>query len=395
MRIFAGISKIVMKVLFVCNNAYNPGNGLSTSVKNTMAALRRHGVDARLMAVRNPDPDGPQPDFPLEHFKFPLLEPIIYANGFCFARNDRKRIDEAVRWADIVHFEEALPLEYTVCKVARKLGKACTATYHLYPHNIAANLGLGRHNLLNGPLMRLWMRIVFDHCSDIQCPTQEVERYLRRFRPRARLHVISNGILLPEEPVRAASVSPEAPVNILCIGRLAAEKSQETLLEAVRYSRYADRIRLIFGGNGPKGKRYRKIAGRLHAQGVLKIAPVFGFYSHEQIAELVRGSYLYIHCAWVEVEGLSCLEAMREGIVPVIAEGELIGTSAFALCPESLYPVRDSRALAARIDWWIEHPRERDAMAQRYADAARNYGIDRSVEALIAMYRQSLASSAR
>ena len=382
-----------MTVLFVCNNAYNPGNGLSTSVKNTMAALRRHGVDVRLMAVRNPDPAGPQPDFPLEHFVFPIFEPIIYANGFCFARNDRKLIEEAVRWADVVHLEEALPLEYVACKIARKLGKVCTATFHLYPHNIAANLGLGRKNPLNTLLMRLWMRFVFDHCTDIQCPTPEVERYLLRFRPRARLHVISNGILLPEEPVRSVPVAPEAPVDLLCIGRLAAEKSQETLLEAMRYSRYADRIRIVFCGNGPKDRKYRKIAARLHAEDVIKIEPLFGFHTHDELAALVRRSYLYIHCAWVEVEGLSCLEAIREGIVPVIAEGELIGTSVFALCPESRYPVRDSRALAARIDWWIEHPQERNEMAQRYADAAREYDIDRSAEALIRMYRAALDSA--
>ena len=46
-----------MKVLFVCNNAYNRGNGLSTSIRNTIATLRAQGVDARPMAVRNPDPD--------------------------------------------------------------------------------------------------------------------------------------------------------------------------------------------------------------------------------------------------------------------------------------------------------------------------------------------------
>ena len=84
-----------MKVLFVCNNAYNPGNGLSVSIHNTIRKLREHGVDARLMAVRNPDPDGGQPDFPLGHFKFPVFEPIIYANGFAYAQIDRKRIREA------------------------------------------------------------------------------------------------------------------------------------------------------------------------------------------------------------------------------------------------------------------------------------------------------------
>lgn len=107
-----------MKILFVCNNAYNPGNGLSVSALNTIRQLRERGVDARLMAVRNADPDGPQPDFPLSHFKFPIFEPIIQANGFCYAKIESDIIEKAVAWADVVHFEEALFLEDAVRKVA-------------------------------------------------------------------------------------------------------------------------------------------------------------------------------------------------------------------------------------------------------------------------------------
>ena len=97
----------------------------------------------------------------------------------------------------------------------------------------------------------------------------------------------------------------------------------------------------------------------------------------------------------MEVEGLSCLEATREGIVPVIGEGDLIGTSVFALCPESLYPACDSRALAERIDWWIEHPEERNRMAQRYADAARGYDIDDSIAALVKMFQDAIDAAKR
>ena len=107
-----------MKVLFVCNNAYTPGNGLSASARNTVKQLRLHGVDARLMAIRNQDPSGPQPDFPLEHFRFPIFEPVIRANGFAYAKIDRKVIEQAVDWADVVHLEEAMPLESVVRKIA-------------------------------------------------------------------------------------------------------------------------------------------------------------------------------------------------------------------------------------------------------------------------------------
>ena len=105
-----------MRVLFVCNNAFARGNGLSASIRVTMQGLKAHGVDARLMAVRNPDPEGPQPDFPLKHFKFPIFEPLIYTNGFAFAFADKKVIREAVAWADVIHFEEAMPLQIVVRK---------------------------------------------------------------------------------------------------------------------------------------------------------------------------------------------------------------------------------------------------------------------------------------
>ena len=379
-----------MKVLFVCNNAYNPGNGLSVSIHNTIRKLREHGVDARLMAVRNPDPDGEQPDFPLGHFKFPVFEPIIYANGFAYAQIDRKRIREALEWADIVHIQEAMPLENVVVRMARKMGKPLTGTFHLYPQNVLANLGFPKKNFVNPFLLDNWRGLVFNHCSDIQCPTAVVRDYLEKHRFKARLHVISNGIEVPAEPVKAAPVEPSPLVDILCVGRMASEKSQKTLLQAMRYSRYADRIHLIFAGRGPKARSYEKMAARLLKEGVLKVPATFGFYTHEELGAMARKSYLYVHCAWVEVEGMSCLEATREGLVPVIAEGDMIGTSAFAICPESLYPVYDSRALAERIDWWIGHPQERNQMAQAYADAAREYEIDRSIEALIAMFRGAL-----
>lgn len=379
-----------MKILFVCNNAYTRGNGLSTSVQNTMRQLREKGVDARLMAIANPDPEGPQPDFPLKHFKFPIFEPIIRANGFSYAKIDRKIIRKAVEWADVVHFEEALFLENVVRKIALRQRKTCTATFHLYPHNITANLGLPKRNLVNPLLIWDWKHIIYNHCTDIQCPSEEVRRYLERNGVTARLNVISNGIRLEKELVPQIPVEPGPVVEILCTGRLAREKSQTTLLEAMRFSRYADRIRLHFAGDGPKAGKYRRMAARLCRDGVLKHEPVFGFYTTEELNALARRCYLYVHCAYVEVEGLSCLEAAREGLVPVIGEGPLIGTSAFALCPESLYPVLDSRALAARIDWWIEHPEERNRMSQRHAEAARDYSIDKSIDQLIVMYRHAL-----
>ena len=159
------------------------------------------------------------------------------------------------------------------------------------------------------------------------------------------------------------------PVMILCTGRFSHEKSQEVLLEAMKYSKYADRIQLHFAGRGPLGSRYKRMADRLVRDNILKYIPVFGFYTAEDLEALARRAYLYIHCAWVEVEGLSCVEALKEGAVPVIAKGPYTAAWRFALDDRSIFPVFDAKALAERIDWWIEHPQERMRMGKEYAES--------------------------
>lgn len=381
-----------MKVLIVCNNAFTRGNGLYTALQALLSNLREEGVEARLMATENEDPSGPQPDYPLKHFRFPIFENLIYSNGFRFARIDHVMIEEAVRWADLIHVQEAFPLESDVVGTAARYGKPCVATYHLFPQNVVAGaVHGGISNPFNGLIEWYWRTFVFDRCSHIHCPTETVRRHLSESGYKARMEVFSNGISIPQVHIRAAVPRKDGPIDILCVGRLAYEKSQNTLLQAMRYSAYSERIRLHFAGKGPMEDSLRRKAEALIEDGVLVYPPEFGFYDREQLKTLIRNAYLYIHCAWVEVEGLSCLEAIREGLVPLIAKGSMTATSQFALDTHSVFPVHDEKALARQIDWWIEHPRERDRMGQEYADSARQYDIQYSTDAMIRMYHKALA----
>lgn len=97
----------------------------------------------------------------------------------------------------------------------------------------------------------------------------------------------------------------------------------------------------------------------------------------------------------MEIEGLSCLEALRSGAVPVIAEGPQVATSQFALDEHSKFPVKDARALAERIDWWIEHPQERARMSLKYAESVKDYDITKSTDAIIKMYRDAIEQNSK
>ena len=70
-----------MKILFVVNNYYATGNGLSASARRTVEYLKKAGQDVRVLSGPNHNPDGPQPDYLLEDYKFPLVDFLITSNG--------------------------------------------------------------------------------------------------------------------------------------------------------------------------------------------------------------------------------------------------------------------------------------------------------------------------
>ena len=380
-----------MKVLIVSNNVYMKGNGVSTAVVTLRSRLISQGVDVRIIACENPDKEGPQPDYPLKHYVFPFFEPIIRKNGFRYASIDKHTIKEAVQWADVVHLMEGFPFEATTAKIARQLGKPCVGTYHIFTENITANLGNGRSTFINKLIDKWWSNSVYNHCKYVQCPTQTVKEHLEANGYTSELRVISNGIDLSQTPSTISEPSTP-PYRILCVGRLSNEKDQTTLIKAIRYSKYADKIELVFAGNGPKANKIKSAARKLFEDGVVKHEPTFGFYTLKQLQELAASSWLYVHCAKIEVEGLSCLEAIQQGLVPVIAKGKLTATAQFALDEHSTFPTSDYKALAERIDWWIEHPDHRKQMSRLYAESVQKYSNEVSTRKIIEMYEDALRS---
>ena len=377
-----------MKILIVCNNVYVEGNGLRTAVLSLLGTLKQKGVDARLLSCENDDPSGPQPDFPLKHFKVPVFEPLIEKNGFRFAHADTNMLHQAVEWADVIHLEEAFPLEIKALERARELKKPCVGSFHLYAQNVIANIPGVRHSsLLASALENYWRDRVFNLCEVIHCPAEKVKENLVEQKFSPRLEVFSNGIRTELQPKGSrVEIGTDGPVDILCIGRLSEEKDQTTLLNAMRISRHSRRIRLHFAGKGPYLGKYRRMAEKLLNEGVLSYTPEFGFYSKSEISALAKRCFLLVHCATVEVEGLSCIEAIREGIVPLIAESRLSSAGQFALDDRSLFKAGDSAALALKIDYWIEHAEERNRMSGKYAASSLDYSLDKTTEEFIKLY---------
>lgn len=409
-----------LKLLFVINNLYTRGNGLSASARRTITLLRERGHDVRVLSSGTAEQaqacNFTTPEFTLPAMRFPLADAIISAQGYAFAKPKRKVIKQAVAWADVVHLEEPFGLQARTAHAAKRAAKPVLATYHIHPENITATIHLDGVWPLNALLLASWRRRIYALAQVVQCPSDSVHQRLRRWGLGDKLVTISNGVgLAPSKPAAGTKTEYCAPggrqvetkqtpggaqpegeqvYRLLVVGRFSREKDQATILKAMRHSRYASQIQLVFAGRGPTEKSLRRAASRLVRDGVLKHAPSFNFFDAAGLDAQAEQADLYIHAAFIEVEGLSCLEVLRHGVVPVIAHSPLTATSQFALDAHSRFKARDPKALARVIDYWLSDNDRRQTEAQKYLNIGAHYDITDCVSRLELVYRKLASSKA-
>ena len=409
-----------LKLLFVINNLYTRGNGLSASARRTITLLRERGHDVRVLSSGSAEQaqacNFTAPEFALPARRFPLADAIISAQGYAFAKPKRKVIKQAVAWADVVHLEEPFGLQARTAHAAKHAGKPVLATYHIHPENITATIHLDGLWPLNALLLASWRRRIYALAQVVQCPSDSVRQRLQRWGLGDKLVTISNGVgLAPSKPAAGTKTECCAPdgrqvetkqtpgeaqpegeqiYRLLVVGRFSREKDQATILKAMRHSRYASQIQLVFAGRGPTEKSLRRAASRLVRDGVLKHAPSFNFFDAAGLDTQAEQADLYIHAAFIEVEGLSCLEVLRHGVVPVIAHSPLTATSQFALDAHSRFKARDPKALARAIDYWLSDNDRRQTEAQKYLNVGAHYDINDCVSRLELVYRKLASGKA-
>ena len=132
------------------------------------------------------------------------------------------------------------------------------------------------------------------------------------------------------------------------------------------------------------------MANQLYEDGVLTYPPVVGFYNRDQLRQLAAHADLAVHCAYVEVEGMSITEALQQAVVPVIATARYSGTATYALDDRSRFPEGDAKALAQKIDYWFDHPQERWEMGFKYAESMKQYEIANCAQSLIQMFQNAI-----
>ncbi len=371
-----------MKIVLVIDQFDDANNGTTISARRFATALKEHGNEVRVIATGKPT----DYKYAVRQMKFlPIVEHLITSQGMRLAIPNKHVFEKAAAWADVVHFMMPSPLAIMGLRHVEHLGIPHTAAFHCQPENITFTLHLGNSKRVNDFVYVKFRDTFFNRFTHIHCPSNMIAGQLRDHGYTAQLHVISNGI----SPQYTYGRSPQedwmrGKFNVLMVGRYAGEKRQDVLIDACAQCRHKDAVQVILAGKGPLEKKYRRLAEKLSNPIVME------FYEPGRLLEILHMADLYVHTSDAEIEAMSCMEAFACGLVPVIADSPRSATPQFALDGRSLFPAGDATALAEKIDWWFEHPQEREEMGKRYGEHAKRYALDRSIQQTEEMFQMAI-----
>ena len=307
-----------LTIAMVVDTSGNRGNGTSNSALQWAQELERQGHHVRLVGIG-------APEYPARVNHVPLVSWVAKKQQMQFAEPSDTLFRKAFDGVDVVHIYTPFRFGQHACKVAKQMGIAVTAGYHVQPENVTYSAGPLKYvpgiDSFIYWLFDIWLYRKIDH---VHVPTELGASLLRSHGYKSKLHVISNGYesrFTPKRQRKADEPSP-VPFRIVASGRLTNEKNHVALIRAIARCRHAQDIELVIAGTGPLKKRLQRMAGRL-----LSRPASIGFHRNADMPALLRSGDLLVHPSIADLESVSVIEGMAAGLVPVIASSSLSAAS--------------------------------------------------------------------
>ncbi len=370
-----------MVITFVCDVLGKENNGTTIATMNVIRSMQQKGHTVRIVC---PDEDkrGMPGYYILPHINFGPFNAYVSNNGVTLAKADEEILRSAIEGSDLVHFNLCGEASAIAVGIAHEMGIPCTASLHSQAENFTSHVGLENLELANKVVYKELYRRLFSKVDAIHYPTQFLrDDFEKRVGVRTNGYVISNGVRSDFHKIKVEK--PEKykdKIVILYSARLGPEKDHTTLIKGIQKSKYSDKIQLILCGTGPLEKKIRKMCEKL-------ANPVdIGFHSHEDMIKIINYSDLYVHSSVIDLEAISALEAIACGLTPILSDSKQAAIRYFALDPMNLFKHKNPKDLAKKIDYWIEHPKEKKANSKKYLGYSKRFDFDLAMDAMEEMF---------
>jgi len=371
-----------MRIVFVIDS-WNPGNGCIVATHRLVEELQERGHDIALVTTPGPSASEFEGDvFEVPGFYLPGVKQSMINMNFKFGKGVKQVYRKAFKGADLVQIQLPYFMAANAVKVAREMDVPVMGACHIQSQNMTG--AMGKDNKILDLFFNSWFNFeLFKRVNDIHCPSSFAADLIKSKGSNARFRVVSNGI--PREYVPMEGLErPESfgdKFVLVNVGRFALEKRQGLMIEAVKRSKYKDNIQLLICGKGENEEALRRAGAEL------PIAPQIKYISDEEKMLYLNTADMYLHSSLIELESLSCLEAIGCGLPCLIGNSPNSAASQFALNEKFIFEMDDADDLARKIDYWYENREELQIIRKEVLEMAEKYRMDRSVSAMEELYQ--------
>jgi glycosyltransferase involved in cell wall biosynthesis len=361
-----------MIITIVCDVLGKENNGTTIAAMNLIRFLKKQGHTVKVLCA-DQNRKGQDGFYVVPSISFgKMLDKYVANIGVTLAKADKDIVTSALKGSDLIHTMLPFSLGMASVKIAKELNIPITAGFHMQAENLTSYIKLNKLKPANKFVYKYIWKHVYQYVDGIHYPTKFIQNiFEKNIKKTTPGYVISNGV---HDYVKKRDIAkPEEFKDkfvILTTGRYAREKSQDTLIKAIKYSKHKNEIQLILGGMGVKEKKYKKLAKKL------PIPPIFKFYSRTEIIDVLNYSDMYVHPAEIELEGIACLEAIVCGKLTIVSDSKLSATKEFAIDDTCIFKHRNPKDLARVIDYWIDRPELRKQYEQKYLESSRVFNQD-------------------
>jgi len=384
-----------MKIL-ITSDWYIPAvNGVVTSVKNLRRELEARGHEVRVLTLSQ---DRHSCERQGVTYLGSVAAGLVYPGARLRTALAGKWVRELVAWGpDVVHSQCEFSSFFLARRIAQELDIPLVHTYHTvyedYTHYFSPSVHFGKK------AAAVFTRWAASHTDCMIAPTGKVRLLLQSYGVQKPVFVVPSGIDLRRfrsepDPLRDAVLRsslgiPQDRTILVFVGRLAEEKRVDELL---RFRADLGRcgVTLLLVGDGPDRKR---LEGAAEGLGLEAPDVVFaGMVPAEQVADWYQLGSLFVSASTSETQGLTYAEALAAG-VPVLCRADpcLLGVVRDG---ENGWQYRDEADFRAKLDSFLAHPLQREALSRCARETAEEYSAQRFAERVEAIYMERVQRNA-
>ena len=371
------------RIAMVIDPWYHPFNGTVVSTRRFVGALNDR-FDFRILLAQAPGESIEEHCVGFARLRIPGINFILDRMKAPLGLPNRQKLQQVIKEADLLHVQFPFFLGHGAIAEAKRQNKPVVMSFHVQPENILNNLGLSSRWLTN-LLYRFFIWRFYRRADCVIAPSLFAANLLRDAGLTRPITVLSNGVtesfFLAPTPVNQMP-----PFHVVSVGRLAKEKRQAQLIQAVAASPFKNDIRLTMAGTGPQQESLVRLAAALGVDAEI------GRVSDERLKTLYQTADVFVQTSAVELEGMSVLEAMAAGCPVLINQSTTSAVPEFVTAPEATYAMNDEQDLRRKLDAMLADHALRAAAGRGNRKIAQSRHHDKSVNSLADIYQRVLSA---